>query len=182
MKKKILIITGSRAEYGLLKNLIKKTNKDKNLCCKVIVTGSHLLSAYGYTYKEIIDDNIKIFKKIKSPLKTDTDYSVAKATGIIIISFSKLFDIEKPTMIVILGDRYEIFAAATAANFLKIPIFHISGGDSTLGVIDESLRHSITKMSYVHLVSSAQSKKRVIHLGENPSRVFNVGSLGTERV
>ena len=182
MKKKILIITGSRAEYGLLKNLILKIKNDKRLESKLIVTGSHLSKEYGNTYKEILKDKINIFDKIRIDLNKNFEISISRCVGKAIIDFSTIFEKYKPNIIIVLGDRYEIFASVIAATFQKILVAHISGGDTTLGALDESMRHSISKMSYLHFVSSNQSKKRVIQLGEHPSRVFNVGHLGTERI
>jgi UDP-hydrolysing UDP-N-acetyl-D-glucosamine 2-epimerase len=182
MKKKICVITGSRAEYGLLKNLISKFKNDKDIKLKIFVTGMHLSSAFGNTYKEIIKDGFVVDKKVKILSHSDTPKAVLKSTGLGIIKFASLFDANKPDLVVVLGDRYEIMSATIAAYFNRIPIAHISGGDTTLGAIDESIRHSITKMSWLHFVSNVTSRKRVIQLGEDPNRVFLVGSLSIDRL
>ncbi len=182
MKKKIYIITGSRAEYGLMQILIKKLNHDKNIDMKIFVTGMHLSTEFGNTYKEILKDGFKIEKKIKILSSSDTPTAISKSTGRGIIRFAKIFEKTKPDFLVVLGDRYEILSAVIAANFHHIPIVHIGGGDVTLGSFDEWIRHSITKMSWFHFVSSPSSKKRVIQLGEDPKRVFVTGNLGIDRL
>ena len=182
MKKKIYVITGSRAEYGLLKNLIKKFKKDRNIILKIFVTGMHLSPLFGNTYKEIIKDGLKIDKKVRILNYADTPKFISKTTGLGIAKFGSLFDQDKPNFLVVLGDRYEIMSAVIAANFHQIPVAHIGGGDTTLGAFDEWIRHSITKMSWLHFASNASSKERIIQLGENPKRVFIVGSLGIDRL
>ena len=151
---KIFVITGSRAEYGLLKNLIIKLKNDKFFNCKVVVTGSHLSNDFGYTVKEIIEDKIKIYKKINLNIKSDKPINIGASSGEGIIKFSKLFKTDKPDLLVVLGDRYEIISACLAGTFFRIPIAHIHGGESTEGLIDEAMRHSITKMSHIHFVST----------------------------
>ena len=180
MKKKIYVVTGSRADYGLLKILLNKFRNDKKVDLKILVTGMHLLPDFGSTFKEIIKDGFKINKKIKILGHLDTPAAISKATGLGIIKFSSIFRLSKPDMLVVLGDRYEILSAVIAANFHQIPIAHIGGGDTTLGSIDESIRHSITKMSWLHFASNLSSKKRIVQLGENPNRVFVTGSLGVD--
>ena len=182
MKKKIYIITGSRAEYGLMQILIKKLHNDKNIDMKIFVTGMHLSPEFGNTYKEIISDGFKIEKKVRVLSSLDTPTAISKSTGLGIMGFAKLFDTAKPDFLVVLGDRYEILSAVIAANFHHIPIAHIGGGDVTLGAFDEWIRHSITKMSWFHFVSNPSSKKRVVQLGEDPKRVFVTGNLGVDRL
>jgi GDP/UDP-N,N'-diacetylbacillosamine 2-epimerase (hydrolysing) len=182
MKKKIYIITGSRAEYGLMQILIKKLHNDKNIDMKIFVTGMHLSPEFGNTYKEIISDGFKIEKKVRVLSSLDTPTAISKSTGLGIMGFAKLFDTVKPDFLVVLGDRYEILSAVIAANFHHIPIAHIGGGDVTLGAFDEWIRHSITKMSWFHFVSNPSSKKRVVQLGEDPKRVFVTGNLGVDRL
>ena len=179
---KIFVITGSRAEYGLLKNLIIKLKNDKFFNCKVVVTGSHLSNDFGYTIKEIIEDKIKIYKKINLNIKSDKPINIGASSGEGIIKFSKLFKTDKPDLLVVLGDRYEIISACLAGTFFRIPIAHIHGGESTEGLIDEAMRHSITKMSHIHFVSTQKYKKKVIQLGEKPSSVHLVGALGIEGI
>ncbi|GAA0083779.1 UDP-N-acetylglucosamine 2-epimerase [Clostridium sp. CTA-7] len=182
MKKKIAVITGTRAEYGLLFPLIKKISVDDNLELKLIVTGAHLSPEFGLTYKLIESDGFKIDKKIEILLSSDSDSSINKSMGLAMISFGEYFEENHLDMIVVLGDRYEIFAAASAAAISKIPIAHIHGGETTEGATDEFLRHSITKMSYLHFTSAEEYRRRVIQMGESPDRVFNVGALGVENI
>ncbi|MEA3353985.1 MAG: UDP-N-acetylglucosamine 2-epimerase [Campylobacterota bacterium] len=179
--KKICVITGSRAEYGILKNLIKKIDQDKELELYLIATGMHLSPEFGLTYKEIEKD-FNIDKKIEMLLSSDTAVGISKSMGLAQISFSEVFNELQPDLIIVLGDRYEIFAAASAAMIANIPIAHIHGGETTQGAFDEAIRHSITKMSHLHFTSTQEYKNRVIQLGENPNRVFNVGALGVENI
>ena len=180
--KKIVIVTGSRAEYGLLYKLIKKLDKDKSIDLKIIVTGMHLSKKYGNTYKEIIKDGFKIHKKINILSSSNSNFSISQSVGNGILSFASFYQKEKPELIIVLGDRYELLSAVIPANFQQIPIFHIGGGDLTYGSQDDNIRHCITKMSWLHAVNNFESKKRIIQLGENPRRVFYCGSLGTERL
>ena len=182
MKKKIYVVSGSRAEYGLLKNLINKFKDDKDIKLKIFVTGMHLSPVFGNTYKEIIKDGFVVDKKVKILSHSDTPKFVLKSMGLGIIKFASLLNVDKPDLLVVLGDRYEIMSATIAAYFNQIPIAHISGGDTTLGAVDESIRHSITKMSWLHFVSNTASRKRVIQLGEDPRRVFVTGGLGIDRL
>ena len=180
--KKICLITGSRAEYGLLKSIIKKINNSESLELKLVVTGMHLSSEFGHTFKEIESDGFYINKKVEILLGSDSSISITKSMGLAMISFSEVFDQLRPDLVLILGDRFEIFAAASAAMVACIPIAHIHGGELTEGAIDDAMRHSITKMSHLHFVASAEYKSRVIQLGEQPDKVFNVGSLGIENI
>ena len=174
----ICVITGSRSEYSLLYYLIKAINNHKSLKLSLIVTGSHLSAEFGNTYKEIEKDGFKIDAKVKILNKSDNFFSVSKATAAGLIGFSKVYSKIKPDLIIILGDRYEMLAAAAAALYSNIAIAHIHGGESTEGAIDEAIRHSITKMSWFHFTATKKYRQRVIQLGESPSRVFNVGGLG----
>lgn len=180
--KRVCVVTGTRAEYGLLKPLMKKINADEELELQLIVTGMHLSPEFGLTYKEILNDGFNISEKIEILMSSDTEIGIAKSMGLAMISFSEAFDRLKPDMLVILGDRYEIFSVASAAMVAKIPICHLNGGEATEGILDEAIRHSITKMSYIHCTSTEIYKKRVIQLGESPDRVFNVGSIGIESI
>ncbi|WP_027400287.1 UDP-N-acetylglucosamine 2-epimerase [Anaerovorax odorimutans] len=180
--KTICVVTGTRAEYGLLKPVIEKINDDSDLELRLAVTGMHLCSEFGYTIKEIHDDGFKVDEKIECVLSSDTIVGMTKSTAMAMFSFSEYFNRRNPDMLILLGDRYEIFACAVAAAMAKIPIAHLYGGDTTEGAVDEFMRHSITKMSYLHFVSNEQSKKRVQQLGENPKRVFNVGATGIENI
>lgn len=180
--KKICVVTGTRAEYGLLKPLINKINLDETIQLQLVVTGSHLSPEFGMTYMEIENDNYHIDEKIEILLSSDTQIGISKAMGLALISFSEAFVRLQPDMVVVLGDRFEIFAVAAAATIAKIPIAHIHGGEATEGAFDEAFRHSITKMSYLHFTSTEAYKDRVIQLGENPSKVFNVGAIGIESI
>lgn len=182
MKKTICVVTATRAEYGLLKPLIFKLKEDKDINLKVVVTGMHLSPEFGLTYKEIINDNIEIDEKIEILMSSDTNVGVCKSMAMAMISFSDYFNRIKPEMLIILGDRYEIFSIASVATVLNIPIAHLHGGEITEGVYDDAFRHSITKMSYIHFTSNEAYRKRVIQLGEEPERVFNVGAIGLDSI
>lgn len=182
MKKNICIITGTRAEYGLLCPLIKKINEDDKLNLQLVVTGMHLSPEFGLTYKQIEEDAYKIDEKVEILLSSDTSVGISKSMGLAMISFSEVFDRLKPDMVVVLGDRYEIFSAVSVANISRIPVCHLHGGETTEGAFDENLRHSMTKMSYLHFTSTKEYRKRVIQLGESPDRVFNVGAIGIENI
>lgn len=182
MNKKICVVTSTRAEYGLLRPLIKRINDDSELTLLLAVTGSHLSYKFGHTVDEIIKDNFPIDKSIEIPLETNSSLAMANSMSFALSAFSQYFFQKKPDMVVILGDRYEAFAIATAAALCKIPISHIHGGETTEGALDEFFRHSITKMSYLHFTSCETYRQRVIQLGENPKRVFNVGALGIENI
>jgi GDP/UDP-N,N'-diacetylbacillosamine 2-epimerase (hydrolysing) len=182
MKKSICVVTGSRAEYGLLRPLLNLINKDQNLRLQLVVTGMHLSPEFGLTYKEVEKDGFVIGEKIEVLLSSDTCVGVTKSMGLTMISFAECFSRLKPDMIVVLGDRYEIFAATSAASVANIPVAHLHGGETTEGAFDEAFRHSITKMSYIHFTSTEEYRRRVIQLGEHPSRVFNVGAIGIENV
>lgn len=178
--KKVCIVTGTRAEYGLLKPLIKRVNEDSELELQLIVTGTHLSPEFGFTCDEIIKDKFVIKDKIEILLSSDTPIGISKSMGLAMISFSEVFERIKPDIIIVLGDRYEMFAVASVAMVANIPIAHLHGGETTEGLIDEAIRHSISKMSYIHFTSTEEYRKRVIQLGETPNRVFNVGALGVE--
>lgn len=180
--KKICVVTGTRAEYGLLKPIINKISKDDELELCLVVTGMHLSPEFGMTYREIEHDGYKISRKIEMLLSADTPSSIVKSMGIEMIGFADVYAEEQPDMVVLLGDRYEILVAATAAMVHRIPIAHIHGGESTEGAMDEAIRHSVTKMSMLHFASTEAYKRRIIQLGEQPKRVFCVGALGVENI
>jgi GDP/UDP-N,N'-diacetylbacillosamine 2-epimerase (hydrolysing) len=180
-KRRVCIVTGTRAEYGLLYWLMKEVQKSKKLKLQIVATGMHLSSEFGLTYKEIEKD-FKIDKKVEMLLSSDTEVGIAKSMGLAQISFSEVYSELKPDIVVVLGDRYEIFSAVSAAMISKIPVAHLHGGEATEGLIDEPIRHSITKMSQVHFTATEEYRKRVIQLGEHPSRVYNVGGTGIENI
>jgi len=181
-KRKICVVTGTRAEYGLLSLLMKSIKDDSNLELVIIATGSHLSPEFGLTYKEIENDGFQINKKIEMVLSADTPSAIAKSTGLGMIGFADALSDLKPDVMIVLGDRYELLAASFAAVTARIPITHIHGGETTEGAFDESIRHSITKMSYWHFAAAEEYKKRIVQLGENPERVFNVGGLGVDLI
>ena len=180
--KKISIVTATRAEYGLLKNFIIALQKEEDIEVDVIVTGAHLSEAYGSTYRELEKDGIIINKKIDILVDGSSSIAISKSMGLALIGFSEYFDESKPDAVLLLGDRYEILAVACAAMNSRVPIFHLYGGETTEGAIDEAIRHAITKMSYLHFTSTKVYSRRVIQLGESPERVFNVGAVGVENV
>lgn len=180
--KKVCVVTGTRAEYGILKPLLKKLKSDEKIQLQLVATGMHLSPEFGFTYKLIEEDEYKIDEKVEILLSSDTNVGIAKSMGLALINFSEVFNRLKPDLVVILGDRYEMFAIASTALIENIPIAHIHGGELTEGAIDDAMRHSITKMSYIHFTSTEEYRKRVIQLGEDPSRVFNVGAMGIEGI
>lgn len=179
-KYKIGVVTGTRAEYGLLRNIIFKLYKNDMVELKVIVTGSHLCEKFGNTQNEILNDGIKDFFKVFIPMDDDSKSAMAKSTGVACTKFSELFSNYRPDIIIVLGDRFEILAAVIAAHLSDIAIAHISGGDVTEGAVDDAIRHCITKMSNLHFPGCEQSRKRIIQMGEQPQYVFNVGEPGVE--
>jgi len=181
-KRKICVITGTRAEYGLLKRLIKSIDDSPQFKLQLVATGMHLSKKFGLTYKEIELDGFKINKKIDIKLNSDTPTGVSKSTSLGLLGFSRTLEELKPDLVLILGDRFEIFAAAIASMFSRLPIAHLHGGELTEGVTDEAIRHSITKLSHLHFVASKEYKNRVIQLGEDPKNVFLVGGLGVDSI
>ena len=180
--KRIGIMTGTRAEYGLLKPLMQEINKDNDLELYLIVSGMHLSPEFGMTYKEIEEDGFQINAKVEMLLSSDSPAGISKSIGLGVIGFADEFQRADLDMLILLGDRYEALSAAISAMVMRIPIAHLHGGELTEGAIDEGIRHSITKMSYLHFTSTEQYRNRVIQLGENPERVFYVGALGVENI
>lgn len=181
-QRKICIVTGTRAEYGLLSFLMKSIKQEQGLKLQIIATGMHLSPEYGLTYKEIQEDGFIIDKMLEMLVSGDKPTAITKSTGLGLIGFASSFKELDPDLVILLGDRFEVFAAAISATFARIPIAHIHGGETTEGAFDEAIRHSITKMSWFHFVSTKQYGKRVVQMGENPERVFNVGALGVEAI
>ena len=180
--KRIGIMTGTRAEYGLLKPLMQEINKDNDLELYLIVSGMHLSPEFGMTYKEIEEDGFQINAKVEMLLSSDSPVGISKSIGLGIIGFADEFQRADLDMLILLGDRYEALSAAICAMVMRIPIAHLHGGELTEGAIDEGIRHSITKMSYLHFTSTEEYRRRVIQLGENPERVFCVGAIGVENI
>jgi GDP/UDP-N,N'-diacetylbacillosamine 2-epimerase (hydrolysing) len=182
MKKIISVLTATRAEYGLLKPIIEKLFMIEDFDVRVVVTGAHLSSEFGLTFKEIENDGIIIDEKIEILLSSDTSAAISKSMGLAMIGFADYFERLMPDILVLLGDRYETLAVAATAMNQRIPIIHLYGGETTEGAIDESIRHAITKLSYLHFTSTEEYRRRVIKLGEDPSRVFCVGAIGIENI
>lgn len=177
---KICVVTGTRAEYGLLRNLLLKLRDTENVKLDLVVTGSHLSDRFGNTQEEIAKDGFDDYIRIAIPLEDDSKEGMAVSTGIAVQKFAELFKGYKPDIIIVLGDRFEILAAVIAAHIIGIPVAHIAGGDVTEGAVDDAIRHCITKMSQLHFPGCEQSAKRIIQMGEEPDRVFNVGEPGVE--
>ena len=176
MSRKICVITGTRADYGLLYWLMKKIQEDHDLELQIIATGMHLSPEFGLTYQVIEQDGFRINAKVEMLLSSDTPVGLAKSIGLAVIGFADALDRLRPDIIVILGDRYEMLAASQSALVARIPVAHIAGGDTTEGAFDEAIRHSITKMAHLHFVTNAIAARRVRQLGENPKHIYNFGS------
>lgn len=181
-KRKICIVTGTRAEYGLLYWLMKEVNADPDLQLQIIATGMHLSPEFGLTYQQIEADRFTIDAKVEMLLSSDSSVGIAKSMGLGVIGFADALDRLKPDILVMLGDRFEILAAAQAAMVARIPIAHIHGGETTEGAFDEGIRHAVTKMAQWHFVAAEPYRKRVIQLGETSDRVFNFGAPGLDHL
>ena len=179
---KICLVTGTRAEYGLLRWLMDGIQQSSKLELQIVATGMHLSPEFGLTYQEIENDGFKIDKKIEMLVSSDSANGIVKSMGLGMIGFADALTELKPDLIVVLGDRYEIFSAVAAAMIFRTPVAHLHGGEATEGLIDESIRHSITKMSHLHFVAAEEYRKRVIQLGEQPDNVFLVGGLGIDNI
>ncbi|WP_314790899.1 UDP-N-acetylglucosamine 2-epimerase [Tannerella forsythia] len=180
--RKVCVVTGTRAEYGLLSRLMWLIRADHDLTLQIIATNMHLSPEFGLTYKEIEADGFTIDKKVEMLLSSDTSNAITKSIGLATIGFADAYEDLQPDILLILGDRFEILAAATAALIYKIPVAHLHGGEITEGAYDDAIRHAITKMSHLHFVSTEIYRQRVIQMGEHPSTVFNVGALGCENI
>ncbi len=181
-RERICVVTGSRAEYGLLYWVLHDLRADPAFELQLVVTGSHLSDAHGGTVEVIEADGFDIDRRVAIPLDDDSAAGVARATGLALIGLSQAFAALEPDLVLVLGDRYEILAAATAALLHRIPLAHIAGGDITEGAIDESMRHAITKMAHLHLVTNEEAAGRVRQMGEDPARVIVVGSPGLDQL
>jgi GDP/UDP-N,N'-diacetylbacillosamine 2-epimerase (hydrolysing) len=182
MSRKICVVTGTRAEYGLLRWVMEGIRNSPELELQVIATGMHLSPEFGLTFREIEKDGFCIDDKVDMLLDSDTPAGLAKSMGLGLIGFGEVLEKLQPDLMLVLGDRFEIFSAVTAALVARIPVAHLHGGEATEGLIDESIRHSITKMSHLHFVAAEEYEKRVIQLGEHPDRVFLVGGLGIDNI
>ncbi len=182
MTRKICLITGTRADFGLLRWLMHEIETSETLTLQVIATGMHLSPEFGLTYREIEQAGFNIDAKVEMLVSADTASALTKSMGLGLIGYADVYARLVPDLIVVLGDRFEIFAAAAAAMIAGIPIAHVHGGETTEGAFDEAIRHSITKMSHLHFVATQDYRKRVIQLGEQPERVFLVGGLGIDAI
>ena len=182
MKYKICFVTGSRADYGLIKRLMTSLKNEKGFELQLLVTGTHLSESFGLTVQEIEKDGFIINRRIYCLSDADTSNDVSKAIGVAVSEFGAAISEIEPDLFVVLGDRFEIFSAVTAALVARVPVAHIHGGEVTHGSIDDSFRHAITKMSQFHFVATEEFRNRVIQLGENPENVYLVGGLGVDNV
>ena len=182
MSRKICVVTGSRAEYGLLRWVMEGIRAEPELQLQLVATGMHLSPEFGLTWREIERDGFVIDRKVETLLSSDTAVGIAASMGLGLIGFGEALQQLQPDLMLVLGDRYEIFAAAAAALVARIPIAHVHGGETTEGAFDEALRHSITKMAQLHFVAAEAYRKRVVQLGESPERVFLVGGLGLDAI
>ena len=182
LKKRVLFFTSTRADYGILQDLLRQVNEHPNFELLTLVTGAHLSSSHGASLAEIMNDGIPISERVEIDVLSNSGVGTAKSTGLAIIGFADAITRLSPDMIVLLGDRFETMAMSQAAMFLRVPVAHIHGGEVSLGSIDDPIRHSITKMSDLHFVTCRDHRRRVLQLGESPSRVFDVGSLSVEKI
>jgi GDP/UDP-N,N'-diacetylbacillosamine 2-epimerase (hydrolysing) len=182
MTTRLSIVTGTRADFGLFSPLLRELKRRRSFEVQIVATGMHLSSEFGLTYREIEENGFHIDEKVEMLLSSDSETAIGKSIGLGIIGFGDVFRRLKPGAVILLGDRFETFAAAVSAFMAKIPIAHIHGGEVTRGAFDDALRHSITKMAFLHFTSTETYRKRVIQLGESPDRVFNVGALGLDNI
>lgn len=180
--RKICIVTGTRAEWGLLSRLAQLIKDDGALELQIIATNMHLSERYGLTYKEIEADGFTIDYRVPMNCEGDSSADTVQSMGEAMSGFAKAYAELKPDILVVLGDRYEILVAVSAALIFKIPVAHLHGGEITEGAFDDSIRHAITKMSHLHFTSTEDYRQRVIQMGEQPDRVFNVGAIGVDNI
>lgn len=178
--KRIVIVTATRAEYGLLAPIIKKLMKVSEIDVKVVATGTHLSPEFGMTINEIKEDGVKVDKEIDILLSADTSVAISKTMGLAMLGFADYFAECKPDALMVLGDRYETLAVCIAAMNEQIPIIHLHGGEATEGLVDEAVRNAITKLSFLHFTSTETYRNRVIQMGESPDRVYAAGAIGVE--
>lgn len=182
MTRKICVVTGTRAEYGLLRWVMDGIRNAPGLQLQLVVTGMHLSSEFGWTYREIEHDGFRIDRKVETLVASDSPTALAKSMGLGMIGFGETLRELEPNLLLVLGDRFEILPAVAAALVARVPVAHLHGGESTEGAFDEAIRHSITKMSHLHFVATENYRRRVIQLGEHPDRVFTVGGLGIDNI
>lgn len=182
MKKKVCVFTGTRAEYGILSSLMRGIDEHPDMELQIVATNMHLSPEYGLTINEIRRDGFKVDKCVEMLLSSDTPTGTAKSVGLGIIGFADALAELQPDLVLILGDRYEMLGVAQTATLFNIPIAHLHGGEITEGAYDDCIRHAITKLSHLHFTSTEEYRRRVIQMGENPERVFNVGALGVDNI
>jgi len=180
--KKICVVTGTRAEYGLMRWLMRELQADAEFTLQVIATGAHLSPEFGLTAREIEGDGIRIDRSVEMLLSSDTAVGIAKSMGLGMIGFADALNELQPDLVIVLGDRFELLSVVAAALVARIPVAHLHGGEATEGAFDESIRHAITKMSHLHFVAAEPYRRRVVQLGEDPARVFTVGGLGLDNI
>lgn len=180
--RKVCVVTGTRAEYGLLRPVMRRIAASSSFELQVIATGMHLSQEFGYTAQTILDDGFPIDERIEMLLSSDSPVGITKSMGLGVIGFADAFARLSPDLVMVLGDRFEVLSAVQSALIARIPVAHLCGGDTTEGAFDEAIRHAVTKMSHLHFVSNADAAHRVCQLGENPAHVFNVGSSGIDTI
>ncbi len=180
--RRICVITGSRAEYGLLRWLMEEIRDDGRLALQIVATGMHLAPEFGLTYRDIERDGFTVTRKVEMLLSSDTPAGITKSVGLGTIGFAQVFEELVPDIVVVLGDRFEILAAAQAAMLARIPLAHLHGGELTEGAVDDAIRHAITKMAHLHFVAAPAYRQRVIQMGESPERVFDFGAPGLDAI
>jgi GDP/UDP-N,N'-diacetylbacillosamine 2-epimerase (hydrolysing) len=182
VKRTVCVVTGTRAEYGLLRWVMQGIADAPQLTLQIVATGMHLSPEFGLTYREIERDGFHIDRKVEMLLSSDSSVGIGKSIGLGTIGFTDALSELRPDVLVVLGDRFEILAAVSAALAARIPVAHLHGGEATEGVIDEAIRHAVTKMSHLHFVAAEEYRRRVIQLGEAPERVYLVGGLGIDNI
>lgn len=182
MSRSICVITGTRAEYGLLRGVLEGVQADPLLELQIVATGMHLSPEFGLTYREIEADGFRIDRKVEILLSSDTPVGVGTSIGLAVIGFTAAINELKPDVVLVLGDRFEILAAAAAALVAGVPVAHVHGGEITEGAVDDAMRHAITKMAHLHFVAAEPYRRRVIQMGEQPERVYCVGGLGVDAI
>ena len=180
--RKICFVTGSRADFGLMVWPMRAIQQTAGLTLQLIATGMHLAPEFGYTIDNIRDEGFTVDETVETLLSSDTGVGVAKSVGLGVIGFADAFARLRPDLVVVLGDRFEILAAAQAAMFMRLPMAHLYGGDVTEGAVDECIRHAVSKMSHLHFTSNRDSTRRLMQLGENPAHVYTIGSPGIDAI
>jgi UDP-hydrolysing UDP-N-acetyl-D-glucosamine 2-epimerase len=182
VKRKVMVLTGTRAEYGLLRPLLSLLRADPRIDLSLVATGMHLAPEFGLTWKRIEEDGFRVDRKVEMLLSSDTPAGISKSMGLAQIGYADALEQLAPDLLVLLGDRFEILPAAAAAAVARVPVAHIHGGERSEGAVDELIRHAVTKLSHLHFTSTEEYRARVVQMGEDPARVFNVGALGVDNI